>query len=262
MAGSKAYDMDGIEWYRCPGAITFDQHKAASASGLLSGCFLYIGLKDVTWHVGGRVHCAHCGGHAERVSHREVGELPRGTTGANPAVYVAARMPAADLKGIESDRYDWACCFNKSCSKHYLEANAVDSDAVTTSVAIGTGGRVHSATQFAMLKRDELPPDLDAGDRWKISSRAVNRQDGKSWRRCLFCGVLFATSEKETWVEGKVGGWPLKSHRAQRRHEEPEDEQGWNFWGPAATFRLYRWEEYVALLKGATEPVVAVKEKP
>ena len=142
------YGVDGVVWYRCPGEVTYPAHKPHSDSGLLDGCFLYVGLKDFRWKVGGRVHCAHCGGHAQQVPASEV--APAGKLGsANPAVFVVERVPVGVLKDrkFDASRYDWGCCMNKNCSQHYLEANAVDSDAITTDARVGTGGRVHSATQ-------------------------------------------------------------------------------------------------------------------
>ena len=248
------YAVDGVVWYRCPGEVTFDQHKGHSDNGLLDGCYAYVGLKDVEWHVGGRVHCVHCGSHTQTVRPGEV--APAGKLGSpNAAVFVLERQKAAEWKtpDFHADDWQWGCCMNKQCSQHYLEANAVESDATRIDPQRGTAGWTHSATQYMMLKPDSLPDGVKAENKWAISSKLTNRPEGKAWRRCLFCGALMATSEKEQQMT-----WPLKSQRIQRRLEANDDEAGWSFYGPAATFRVYRWGEWVA--KSKSEPVVTIEK--
>ena len=247
------YALSDVAWYRCPGEISYDQHKGKNDTGLLDGCFVYVGLKDVEWRVGGRVHCVHCGSHTSAVN--PGGVAPSGKMGsANAAVFVVERAPVAawKTKELDADRWMWGCCMNKTCSQHYLEANAMESDAVKTDTRTGLAGPCHSASQFMMLEADALPEGVRAENRWAISSKLTNTPSGKAWRRCVFCGAIMATSEKEQFLS-----WPLKPQRIRRRELESDDEAGWTFTGPAATWRIWRWSEWVAAHK---EPVVTVEQ--
>jgi hypothetical protein len=247
------YAVEGVQFYRCPGEVTFDQHKGHSDNGLLDGCYVYVGLKDVEWKVGGRVHCVHCGSHAQPVRPGEV--APAGKLGrANASVFILERAKAESFreKSFDTTAWQWGCCMNKQCSQHYLEAQPFDSDATRVDTTRGTAGPTHSATQYMLRNPDALPDGVSAGNRWAISSKLTNRPEGKAWRRCLFCGALMATSEKEQFMS-----WPLRNQRVKRRELESDDEAGWTFHGPAATFRIYRWSEWLAHTK---EPVVALEK--
>jgi hypothetical protein len=168
-------------------------------------------------------------------------------------------VPVASLKkgGVDASLYDWGCCNNKMCSQRYLLPDATDSDAMAMrleaqpDVDVGRGP-VHSATQYMMLKREELSgPMRDSADRWTLSSQTLVRPTGRSWKKCVFCGVGLATSGKDTYLD-----WPSRPRRMQRRELESEDEQSWRYWGPAATFRLWRWAEWTEKQK---EPLVTIE---
>jgi len=172
-----------------------------------------------------------------------------------PARFYVVRVNPEHYK--DKDRFfKMAVCHDTDCSKRYLrddvsrgDINGVASDAMED------GKHWHSGTQFVMKNpvegeyEDSWEFANDRGPRGRRDDPAI-RWNGRSWRRCIFCGQLMKinTHFDEPDTMGKT--------------DDDLDGGSWRWHGPAATFRIYREKEYKDEFEPKPERVVEAKPEP
>ena len=228
-------------WHRCPGVVT-DKKSDGFGRTMEGGCWVSIGLVDVKMEKGGRLFCPHCGDDAVRVAGKQAEEIPSNGTPALKA-YVS-RINAEDLDNADVRKFDFSCCYNAECSSLYLNGEARGSDAV---LRTDKGQRpCHSGTQFVMYR------DPSAADTWDFSDGNDEPridEKGRSWRKCIFCGSLLRVPHSRESKQSAA--------RDIETHPGSDDGQRWHWTGPAATFRICREAEYLALTRKKLEPAGA-----
>ena len=108
-----------------------------------------------------------------------------------------------------------------------------------------------------MLKREhvieQFPDKASSVDKWKLFCERITDERnhpkhyrtkfGKGWRNCIFTGNCLHVEESGL----------AKARFVRRREPAPDDERGRHWFGPAATFRIYRKIEWDAMHKQAQE---------
>ncbi len=225
-----------IKKFRCPGRVEITTPVTASQLGKdLHGCWLTIGLKDVNFEKSGRLMCPSCGNTAQERSDK----VPTLYSDVH-AEFVLDRVSLDTVKAADPAEFLFGACYNPQCSKVYLPSDARGSDALVS------GSVSHGGTQFIMAR---TPKGVKVIDRWRLEGPrhiiAGRPQPGGKpkpkvgqWYRCIFCGS--ALKMTDIAVESET-------------ITNEENDQQWTFPGCAATFRIYRQEEYDALFKSAAD---------
>ena len=225
--------MPSILTRRCPGIITDKGSENKGKS--LDGCWVNLQMVDVKLYRAGNITCPHCGDNAVEVPKKMEKESP-------PDGLVGLKVW---IKRIKTDEFipridDVACCHNVECSRAYLPEDGQGSDAVIMD------RHRHSGTQYIWKK-----PHADSLDTWEFSEDRGdndesldprNDEKGKSWRRCIFCGSLMKHMHSRLSLKRMV-------YRNPSEHDS-----GFNFAGPAATFRIYREADWAELQRTPRTP--------
>ena len=229
--------MGKILYRRCPGVVSETGRHKELLGTVMDGCWLHLSIREIDLQKGGAIRCVHCGGHMMESSLKGH-ENCKGR-------FSIARVDIGEDGDFDYKPYDIACCHNSECSKFYLKADAARTDARNDK-----GQLVHSGTEFIWHKnsgkwgQDSWEFGDDCGETDMETSEPRKDENGASWRRCLFCGSLLKLMRKHS------GGRKIFRDRN-------DNTVSWNWWGPAATFRIYRQGEWEDANKTAAQAVGA-----